>query len=165
MTVYLDMDGVIADFFGCLESKFEVDHWKSIKNINRTLNELANTPFFYEINPFPETPQIVDLVKQVSNGDWGICSSPLRGDEYNSAFWKRCWLTEHEYVPEDLEKLIFTHEKEKYAINRVTGRPNILIDDKPANIIAWENAGGHGIRFQANQDDVEYLESRLDNLL
>ena len=31
MTVYLDMDGVIADFFGKLEDDFGADHWKDIK--------------------------------------------------------------------------------------------------------------------------------------
>lgn len=28
MKLYLDMDGVIADFFGSLEKKFDVDHWE-----------------------------------------------------------------------------------------------------------------------------------------
>ena len=32
MTIYLDMDGVIADFFGGLEVKYGVDHWKSVQD-------------------------------------------------------------------------------------------------------------------------------------
>jgi len=165
MTVYLDMDGVIADFFGKLEDDFGADHWKDIKNIERCLNEIRNTDFFYEIPAFAESADIVQLVKDLSDGDWGICSSPLRDDHFNSAFWKRKWLTIHGFLPDDLEKLIFTSNKDKYAISRLSGKSNILIDDKPSNIIAWENAGGIGIRFQCNKDDVEYLEAQLIDAL
>ena len=161
MTVYLDMDGVIADFFGCLADKFGVDHWKDLKSIESNLALLRGTPFFYEIKPFDETPQIVDMVKKISNGDWGICSSPMRGDMFNSAYWKRNWLDDYGYLPDDIEKLIFTGNKHKYAISKLTGKPNVLIDDKPSNIIRWKQAGGIGIRFQANQDDLEYLEEQL----
>ena len=161
MTVYLDMDGVIADFFGKLEDDFGADHWKDIKNIERCLNEIRNTDFFYQIPAFAEAADIVELVKEHSDGDWGICSSPLRDDHYNSAFWKRKWLTIHGFLPDDLEKLIFTSNKHKYAISRLSGKPNVLIDDKPSNINAWEQAGGIGIRFQCNKDDLEYLDDQL----
>ena len=163
-TCYLDMDGVIADFFGKLAEEFDSDHWKSIKNIERSLNEISNTDFFYRIEPFPETPEIVKAVKDWSEHNWGICSSPLRNDHYNSAFWKRKWLTLHDCMPDDIEKLIFTGNKHKYAIDRLTGEPNVLIDDKLSNIIKWQEAGGIGIRFQTNEDDVDYLEERLKEI-
>jgi hypothetical protein len=41
------------------------------------------------------------------------------------------------------------------------GLPNILIDDKPENIMRFRNAGGVGIRFQTDEDDIEYLEYQL----
>ena len=160
MTVYLDMDGVIADFFGALAYRNGVSHWKSIKDIEKALVDIWGTDFFYQIDEFPESDDIVKLVQSVSGGDWGICSSPLRGDMMNSAYWKRVWLDDRNWLPE-IEKLIFTGNKHKYAVNRLTGKPNILIDDKPDNIRRWNDAGRIGIRFQSDQDDIEYLEDEL----
>ena len=100
----------------------------------------------------------------MSTGDWGICSSPLRGDRDNSAYWKRVWLQRHGYMPE-IENCIFTAKKHSYAINRLTGHPNILVDDKPDNIKRWQNAGGYGYRYQADEDDVNDLIKRLKKLL
>lgn len=161
-TIYLDMDGVIANFFKSFADKNGVDHWKSIKEKDKALNELVGTNFFYEIPTFWENDkclsgQIVDFVKEISDGNWGICSSPLRGDHNNSSYWKRRWLELHGFMPE-VENCIFTSNKHKYAINRLTGLPNILVDDKIDNIKRWEQAGGIGIRFQCDKDDVvEYL--------
>lgn len=165
MTVYLDMDGVIADFFGEVERMYNVDHWKSIQHRDGIFVELRNTDFFNRIEKFPETDAIVKYVQEVSGGDWGICSSPLRGDEYNSAYWKRVWLERHGFMPE-MEKCIFTSNKHKYAYNPLTRLPNILIDDKPENIKRWEEAGGEGILFQCNEDDTEeYLFKELWRML
>ena len=91
---------------------------------------------------------------------WGINSSPLRGDMMNSSYWKRRWL-ESEGIMPDVENLVFTGRKEQYAINKFDGSPNILIDDKPTNIARWIEKGGIGIRYQANEDDLEYLFPKL----
>jgi len=166
MTVYLDMDGVIVDFFGGIAKKFNVDHWKSIQDREIAFATLANTDFFYNLDIFPETYSIVKFVKKISNNDWGICSSPLRGDNYNSAYWKRQWLNRWDIIPPLVENMIFTGNKHKYAINPLTRKPNILIDDKPENIQRWIKAGGIGIRFQANEDDLEeYLFVELENAI
>tara|TARA_Y200000002_G_C22660831_1_gene655650 strand:- start:658 stop:1194 length:537 start_codon:yes stop_codon:yes gene_type:complete len=164
MTVYLDMDGVIADFFGGLAKEFQVDHWKSIQDKHVALAKLANTDFFGRLPTFRESrfkgagaclsQVIVNSVKEVSNGDWGICSSPLRGDTNNSSYWKRRWLEDKNFMP-DVEKCIFTSNKHKYAWSILDHRPNILIDDRPQNIIKWQNAGGIGILFQTDENDIE----------
>ena len=74
------------------------------------------------------------------------------------------------FIPDDLSDLIFTQNKHKYAKDPVDRRPNILIDDKPENVERFIKAGGIGIRFQANQDDLEEylyieLEEAIDRVL
>ena len=166
MTIYLDMDGVIADFFGGVATKFGVDHWKSIQDREIAFATLANTDFFYNLDVFPETNSIIKFVKEISGGDWGICSSHLRGDTMNSAYWKRQWLNRWDITPPLVENMIFTSNKHKYAMNKLDRTRNILIDDKLQNIDRWNQAGGIGIRFQCNEDDTnEYLFPAIEKAL
>ena len=174
MTVYLDMDGVIADFFGGVERLYDVDHWKSIQHRDGIFVELRNTDFFYTLDMFNNesfqniSKVILEYIKGLTwehQMEWGICSSPLRGDEHNSAYWKRRWLEEHDWFPE-ASRFIVTGRKEKYATAPLDGKPNILIDDKPSNIKAWNDKGGIGIRYQANEDDLEeYLFVALEEAI
>ena len=178
MIIYLDMDGVIADFFGGVAKKYGVDHWKSIQHRDIAFADLRNTDFFNTLDTFKEDDdkrtdrsfKIVNFIKKLvttkKDLDWGINSSPLQGDHYNSAFWKRLWLDKHDFIPPRLENLVFTTNKHKYAYNEITRKPNILIDDKPANISKWIKNGGFGIRFQNNEDDIEeYLFPEIEHAI
>ena len=173
--IYLDMDGVIADFFGGVAKHFGVSHWKSIQDREIAFATLANTDFFDSLDCFFDEKNanlsaiIVDHVKHFAFSEdiaWGICSSPMRGDHYNSAYWKRVWLNRMGFMPPLVENCVFTSNKHKYAMSKLDYRPNILIDDKPENIARWEKEGGIGIRFQCNEDDVdEYLFPALKDAL
>ena len=46
MKLYLDMDGVIADFFGAIEKKFEIDHWKDLEDPLLAIKGFKNTDWF-----------------------------------------------------------------------------------------------------------------------
>ena len=171
--IYLDMDGVIADFFGGIEKEFGVDHWKDLKWKEEVFAKLAYTDFFDTLPCFFEgqnnlSTKIIENVKLIAFDNeigWGICSSPMRGDETNSIYHKRVWLERMNFMPE-VCNCIFTSNKHKYAMSQIDGRPNILIDDKPENIYRWEQAGGLGIRFQTNQDDIdEYLLQQLQDCI
>ena len=83
MTVLLDMDGVIADFFSGIENLYGVDHWKSIQDREIKFKELANTDFFYTLPIFREdrgprrsgpslSCEIVDFVSQLTGNADGL---------------------------------------------------------------------------------------------
>ena len=160
MIIYLDMDGVLADFFTGFANHFGKDHWKQIQNKEKSVQELQGTDFFNTLDTFPTTIELVNFVKNLVGDDWGINSSPLRGDRDNSAYWKRVWLTKHGIMPK-VENLIFTGRKEQYAMDKIDGTPNVLIDDKPDNVGRWIAKGGIGIRYQANQDSLVTLKQKL----
>ena len=49
-----------------------------------------------------------------------------------------------------------------YAKDKGTGTPNILIDDRPVNIQKWQAAGGYGILYQANRDQLNKVQKGLE---
>ena len=59
MKLYLDMDGVIADFFGAIEKKFEINHWKDLEDPLLAINGFKNTDWFNTLNLFPTSEKLV----------------------------------------------------------------------------------------------------------
>ena len=159
--VYVDMDGVIADFFSALAEFRKVNHWKDKGEItlDTSIKELQGTNFFETLPVFPFAKKLVDLVKSYTGGDWYINTSPLRGDHENSEYYKTKWLEKHNFDPKDI---IVTKRKESYAVDKKTGIPNILIDDRPKNLERWVARGGVGIRYQANEDSLDLIKKGLE---
>ena len=162
MTLYLDMDGVLANFFTAFAKRFGKDHWKMIQDKEKAIAELKGTDFFNTLEKYESSDTLVNYA--MDYGDWGICSSPLRGDRDNSAYWKRRWLEKNFMMP-DIDKLIFTGMKEKFATDPIDGKPNVLVDDKPSNIDRWIKKGGIGVLYQANENSVTELIKKLDEIL
>lgn len=159
--VYVDMDGVIADFFSALAEFRKVNHWKDKGEItlDTSIKELQGTNFFETLPVFPFAKKLVDLVKSYTGGDWYINTSPLRDDHKNSEYYKTKWLEKHNFDPKDI---IVTKRKESYAVDKKTGIPNILIDDRPKNLERWVARGGVGIRYQANEDSLDLIKKGLE---
>jgi len=163
--VYLDMDGVLADFFGGVELLYGVEHWKQLTNDKtkdlkqEVINRIQGTDFFAVLPKFPTADALIDMVKEFTGGKFSINTSPLRGDHENSAKYKKLWISNNIQKPDDI---IVTGRKESYATDKASGTPNILIDDRPINIQRWQGAGGFGILYQANRDSLDKVKKALD---
>lgn len=169
-SVFLDMDGVLADFFSELWSMYQSkntkeDAWENIKRElspaqqNKLVHSIENpSDFFANLDMLPGGKKLLEYLSK-NNIPFTILSSPLRGTQKEDSIeGKRIWLQKHGLgsVPQ-----IFTHDKAQYAMTN--GVPNILIDDFGKNIRAWKSAGGFGIQHE----DSEYLKTiaQLDHAL
>ncbi len=146
--IYVDMDGVLADFFGEWARLMDVDHFTDINkqhDINDALQKIRDTDdFWLRLPMLPEAKKLLSLIKQVK-GSYNICSSPL-ADDPNSEKHKRTWIEKNlSFFPPD--NVYITHNKPQYATNK-DGIPNILIDDYGKNIRDWEAAGGTGFKYK-----------------
>ena len=146
--IYVDMDGVLADFFGEWAKLMDVDHFTDIDkqhDINDALQKIRDTDDFWLRLPIlPEAKNLLNLIKQV-RGEYSICTSPL-ADDPNSEKHKRTWVEKNlAFFPP--KEVFVTHNKPQFATAK-DGTPNILIDDYGVNINAWEAAGGIGFKYK-----------------
>lgn len=163
-TVYLDMDGVIADFFGGVERLYGVDHWKQLtsdktKDLKQeVIDRIAGTDFFAHLPKFSTADTLIEMIKKFTGGQYSILTSPLRGDNENSGYYKKIWIGKNIVKPDEI---IVTGRKESWAMKN--GVSNILIDDRPINIEKWQSKGGYGILYQANKHPLSKVSQALEN--
>ena len=143
--IYVDMDGVLADFFGSWAKLMGKNDYREIKDIVAGLQKIKDTEGFWLNLPLTSNAKsLLNVIKQVK-GEYYILSTPLPGDP-NSEPHKREWVKKHlsNFMPKEV---IITSNKPKYATN-ADGSTNILIDDYGVNINAWEAAGGIGFKHK-----------------
>ena len=143
--IYVDMDGVLADFFGEWSKSQGVSNWKDIKDPAKAIGNIKSIDdFWLNLPVLPQAKNLLNLIKKIK-GSYSICTSPL-ADDPRSEPHKREWVKKNlAFFPP--KEVFVTHNKPQFAKNK-DGTPNILIDDYGVNIDAWEKAGGIGIKYK-----------------
>lgn len=161
--LYLDMDGVQADFFGAWADKHNVSHWKDIVNKENEIEKLANsTPkqvydFFRNLRALPGGMAIVKWA-QDNNIPYTVLSAPLRGPYANASKQAKIdWLDEHHTSSSG--NAIFTSRKQQYAVTNNIA--NVLVDDFGPYIEKWINAGGIPVK---HEDESEIPSAASDTI-
>ena len=150
--LYLDMDGVQADFFGAWADMHGVPHYKDIHDPEAAINELAASgpkkvyDFFRTLRPLRGGQIIIKWLHR-NRIPFTVLSAPLRGEGPASVQAKKDWLDMHN--PGASHGAIFTSKKFKYAMSN--GQPNVLVDDFGKYLTAWSDAGGIAIK---HEDDM-----------
>lgn len=153
--IYVDMDGVIADFFGPIEQHHGVDNWRDARRQRKggggKIDKIARQPgYFLNLKPLPNAGRLITGIMRLA-GSYSILSSPLLSAVEQSSREKTEWLQRH-IKRNTPRSVLFDHEKFKYA-KQADGTPNILIDDYDTNIHLWEANGGIGILYKDNRCD------------
>ena len=163
--IYVDMDGVLADFFGEWAKLMQVDHFTKIDkehDINDALQAIRDKDkFWLELPLLPQAKQLLGLIKQVK-GEYNICSSPL-ADDPKSEPHKRKWIEQNlSFFPP--KNVYITHNKAQFA-KKEDGTPNILIDDFGKNVNQWEAAGGIGFKYKDHKFErtAKALQQQIAN--
>ena len=159
--VYVDMDGVLADFFGKVAKEHDVEYWREIHRKDMGIDQIAKKPnFFTSLPPMKHAGHLIRGVLAIA-GDYSILSSPLMSNVDQSSEEKAEWL--RKYLPNHQPtSVIFDHEKYKFA-QQANDTPNILIDDWETNIKLWEANGGIGIlhRDEHYKNSLQQLTAAL----
>lgn len=142
--IYIDMDGVLADFFS--EWEFVIGkNWRQITNTKDALDNIKKDKTFWLRLGFLENGKKIIAFFQNKKLRYNILSTPLTGDE-KCISQKKVWITKHlNFYPP--QQILFSENKEMYALNE-NGLGNILIDDFGKNISHWKKNGGIGIKHK-----------------
>ncbi len=150
MQIYLDMDGVLADFdayatrvLGMRPSDFEARY-----GAKRFWREVSSTPDFYaELPPMPDMEALVEAVEHL---DPIILTGVPRGGW--AAEQKDRWRQKH--LPDLRMITCFAREKSNYC------RPgDLLIDDRPKYEPLWRAAGGVWNTHKSVESSIRELKA------
>ena len=163
-TVYVDMDGVLANFHGYFKQLFGWDLPKGDadkkpeldQKMWKQINDYGKSRFFEEL-PWIEGSKTVwnFLVDNFINVKILSALGKSNASDDLTRKGKMAWLNEN--IPKLLEKDIILvankHKKRHYS------KPNdIIIDDTPVVIEEWNNRGGIGIFFTDAKSVIQKLE-------
>ena len=145
--VYLDMDGVIADFdrrfediSGMKPHEFESKFGK--KAFWNLIDEDNKISFWVGIKPMEGASKLVNAVKKYN---YELLTSPSAKKQ--SYLGKILWVRNHRDILGGKPKINFRKAKEKHNIKSNLSTNDILIDDRMDTIERWNNAGGTGIHY------------------
>jgi len=137
--VYLDLDGVMADFDAHFPAVFGFDH---------RMNRLGDDELWAKINSHPSyfrdmplCPGALDFYKSIEHLSPIILTACPKSNYAHAAQQKRAWVRAH--LPGSATVLPVMGGINKPLFMHAQG--DILIDDYKRNIAAWNEAGGTGI--------------------
>lgn len=153
ITLYLDMDGVIADF---VKEYTKLDPNKEDRQKFRSA--VMHDKIFEKLDFMPDAQELLDYVSRLKDVDVQILTSmgtynPVQGNE--AKIQKQNWLNKHN-IPYKANFVRSASEKAQYATPT-----SILIDDTVGCIVPFNKAGGHGILHVNAKESIKALEEIL----
>lgn len=162
-TLYLDMDGVVADWVkGAAEivgydlldpnDRYPAQDWQKI---------LTSERLFLNLPKMPDADQLVDLARQFRDQlGWNLMflTAIPHYNDVHWAFWDKVMWVQRYYPDIPVHFGPYSEDKHRHC------RPgDVLVDDRPDNCAQWRTAGGTAIQVMPRQVREAALE--LEQLL
>lgn len=167
--IYLDMDGVLADFDAGLRALgIKPNQATNKSRSHMTPDEIVLKDKVYDAilaQPFFNTLPLMRDAQVL----WDFCApfepviltaAPSRESGFEKAAReKREWIEEH-FGPIPDERFICTNSsKKRNYVGHLPGEYQVLIDDRPSNVHGWREAGGLGILHLSAESSIGLLET------
>jgi 5'(3')-deoxyribonucleotidase len=160
--IFVDMDGVLADFLKGVEKPEYIGHPltnddKGHTEYDERKEELTNKRLFANLPPMVDMYDLIGYIKHTEL-PWEILTAAGVVNRELVVYDKQEWIKR--YVdPKIVVTCTFSgSQKAAYA-----WEGNVLIDDRPSNIEAWEKAGGIGIIHKNAADTINQLKTLRNN--
>jgi len=146
--LYLDLDGVFADFNKRVEQlSGQPIHELTRKSLWKAVN--TDKQFFLNLELFPHSIELWNFVKRYD--PIFLTGAPA---SHSFAEQKRKWVSNH-FGADRITLVVPKHDKKNYAgVNRV------LIDDNPSLIDEWKANNGIGILFCSVEQVIRELKTQ-----
>ena len=160
-TIYLDMDGVVADFDSYVSSLLgRKIGWESTQDLSdEEWERLASVDrLYYQFPLMPDATKLVAYVKSLSTRfHVGFLTAvPRRSTIPSAKDDKQAWVDKY-FPGMRMDIGPYSHHKQKWC------KPgDILIDDRPSNIEQWTAVGGIAIYHTG---DVNASIKRLNEVI
>lgn len=153
-TIFLDMDGVVADFdtfvsdllgrpIGWHNSNGDLsnEEWAKISAVDR---------LYYHLPLMPDATKLVAYVKSLSTrfNVQFLTAVPRRTTVPTARDDKQAWVDKY-FPGMRMDIGPYSHDKQKWCMPG-----DILIDDRPSNIEEWRRAGGFAILHRGDVDET-----------
>lgn len=152
--IYCDLDGVLADFNKAFQSLTgKLPHEVERKELWTTIN--ATPLYWYQLDKMPDADVLLSFLNK---SPYQILTG-LPASGYDKAeVEKRAWVKDK--INENLQVICcLSKDKPIYC-----QKGDILIDDFPPNIRAWQKAGGIGILHTNAHSTIQQLKEILSDI-
>ena len=161
-TIFLDMDGVVADFdtfaeellkrkigWGDTTQDLSDEEWVRLASVDR---------LYYQLPLMPDATKLVAYVKSLSTRfQVGFLTAiPRRTTIPSARADKQAWVDKY-FPGMRMDIGPFSHDKHKWCSSG-----DILVDDRPSNIREWKAAGGFAIYHTG---DVDATIKRINEVI
>lgn len=159
-TLYLDMDGVVADFDAYAKKVLNTTEKNHTWPEDKWLKISSNPRLYRDLDKTPEADQLVSVCRDLCRkNNWNLfflTAIPKNNDMHWAYYDKILWGLK--YYP-DIPIFFGPYSFSKWMHCK---NQDILIDDRPSNCEQWNAAGGIAILHRGN---IEETLSSLQSIL